>query len=282
MIRNVRSLWLATGLLLASVICASGLLAQTVDIPTAQVEATARAALDIGDAPTAYELAQAIVAEQPDNLAAQLILARAALRLGRPEEARDAAKTVWRQTRAVDLRYAAARLAAAASVELGQAGASKRWLSRSIALAPTPAARAQLRTDYAVVRNAAPTQANFSFTLYPSDNVNGGATNAFFVVDGVPFVGNLSGSAQALSGYEARLNYSLSHRVLLTDRARTSLTFSLNTRDVWLSDEARDKAPDLTNDDLAYRNAAIGVRQEWLDPKFPILWTTSAELGGIV
>ena len=280
MIQHVLKGWLASALCLA-VYFASPANAETVNAPSAQVEGAALLALSQGDAPTAYALAQALVASNPDDPDTQIILARAALRLGRPEESRNAAKAVWRLTRSSKERYAAARLAARASIALGQSGATKRWLSRSLALAPTDRARAQLRADYAAVRAAAPTQANFSFTVAPSDNVNGGSTNSFFLIDRVPFVGQLSADAQALAGYEARLNYSLSHRVFESERHRTSLTFALNTRDVWLSSEAQEAAPDLDPKDLAYRRADIGIRNEWIDTANGLLWSATAEVGTI-
>ena len=134
--------------------------------------------------------------------------------------ARQAAARIYRGGVPAPRRYQAARLAALAAANEERYTLSELWLRRALIVAPTPEDVAETTQDAARVsraRNPWSTSVRLSFS--PSTNINGGAMSELNYIDGVPIVGVLSASAQALTGFVALADLRTTYRL---NESRTS------------------------------------------------------------
>ena len=130
-------------------------------------------------------------------------------------------------------------------------------------------------------RQAARAAVQLSFSVAPSNNVNGGSSDRYNVIDGVPLVGVLSGSALALPGTVARGSARLRYRLAGDNRTQTDLTGALQLTRVHLSDEAHAKAPGVDDADFGSTYAELGLRHARLAGPRGGLVETEAELGRV-
>ncbi|MEM6896386.1 MAG: hypothetical protein AAF576_03350, partial [Pseudomonadota bacterium] len=237
--------------------------AETVTLTNEELLGLAGRALTSGDAPLAAAISRTYLEENPEDARAHLILGRAVLRLEDTDQAFESARKAYRLASDDPLKTQAAVLAAEAALIADRLGVAERWFARAAWHAGPGPERDALRRALARTRQLNPTRVFLSFSVQPSSNVNGGANSASYVAEGVPFVGTLSESAQALSGTVADLSFAVRHRVRETRQNRTTLGFAAFAREVWLSDDAQEKAPDLSDGDLAYRRLDVSLRHEY-------------------
>jgi hypothetical protein len=192
-----------------------------------------------GDPELALRLAEGLLLADPQDRAAFIIVTLARLTGGQPDLALSAARQAFAFSTTEIQRYEAARLVAFAAMRAERLGLSQFWLRRAGLYAPDAAALEQTAADYAQVRAVNPLSVRLSFSLAPSQNINGGAESPVNIVDGFPVVGQLSADAQALTGWAATYDAGLSWRLAETDVSRTSLSLSLSGRQVWLTDGAQ-------------------------------------------
>ncbi|MEL6914272.1 MAG: surface lipoprotein assembly modifier [Pseudomonadota bacterium] len=235
---------------------------ETVSLSSEALLAAGEQALAAGDTATAAQIAESFLAQMPGAPRAILLSGYAALRAGDTDTALARARTLWRSDAPREARRAAAELAAEAHLTRRNFGAARRWLARAARLAPPGRARDTLRSAAARAKEAASTTFTFSLSIAPSSNVNGGADSPFITAEGVPFVGTLSESAQALPGTVADLSFSARHRLSQSSAHRLIVGAALFARHVWLSEDARERAPDLSNSDLSYRRLDAFVQRE--------------------
>ncbi|MEL6549167.1 MAG: tetratricopeptide repeat protein [Pseudomonadota bacterium] len=256
----MRRLCAALGLWL---LCATAPLAQgTVTLSSEQLLAIGERALEAGDFATARRVAETFLAETPDSPRALLLGGYAALRAGDAETAIARGQAVWRGDGPRPAKRAAAELVAEAHLSREAFTPALTWLRRAARVAEPGPQRDRIRRAAARVEVLAPTRFTFGLTVAPSNNVNGGADSPFIVAEGVPLVGTLSESAQALSGTVADLSFSARHRLSQSRNHRLIIGAALFAREVWLSEDAREKAPDLSNSDLSYRRIDAFIQRE--------------------
>ena len=178
----------------------------------------------------ARALAEALLLRNPDDLSALTMPATAAFQLRDFTAARAAAARIYRSSAPQSQRYEAARLAALAAANDDRFTLSEIWLRRALIVAPTEADVAQTTEDAARVRRANPWSTSVQLSFAPSTNINGGATSELNIVDGVPIVGLLSPSAQALKGFVAVADIATSYTLNETRTERQRLTARLYAR----------------------------------------------------
>ncbi|TNC71615.1 hypothetical protein [Rubellimicrobium roseum] len=240
------------------------------DMTLPEARAIARQAVLSGDAALAREIAAGLLAGNPDDRAALVVLASAEPALGRPAQGRLAAARAWRLSRTDAQRHEAARLAAAAALAERRFFLAEFWLRRALNVAPDAEQEARTRRDAGRVRTLNPWRVDVELSFAPSDNVNGGSESAFNLVDGLPFVGVISVDGRALAGYEGTLDLRVSRRLSESERQRTVLSVRAYARGVALSQEAKDLIeqetdpgdPPITGADFAFRSVELRLRQD--------------------
>ncbi|WP_165918990.1 surface lipoprotein assembly modifier [Rhodovulum adriaticum] len=248
---------LATGLMAGI----AGWAGEKVTLTPAEMHAATAHALTVGDHQMALRLAEALLVRDPQDGQALAARARALRNLGRPDEARAAARTAWAQADTDAERYAAALLTAQALSSMGRHTSAQFWLRRAGQNAPTPAARARAARDFRYVRSRNPWSAHLGFGVTPSSNVNGGSSADRINIGGLPFV--LSPSARALSGTEITGEAELRYRLRPSETLQLHVEGHMEARAYRLSDGARARAPGLQNGDLAWQAAEVAVGGYW-------------------
>lgn len=188
----------------------------------------------------ARALAQALLQRDPNDIVALTALAQATFQLGDFTAAREAAARIYRSDAEPQRRYDAARLAALSASNQDRFTLAELWLRRALTVAPTEADAAQTTRDAAGVSRLNPWSTSVSLSFAPSTNVNGGSEDEINVIDGVPVVGLLSASAQALSGLIAQADLSTAYRLRENAQSRTLATARLYGRGVALTDDSLD------------------------------------------
>lgn len=222
----------------------------------------ARQALDQGDARAAVTLARGLLKADPDDDYALFILARALEAQGHNGAGRRAAARAFRATDHDPDRFMAAQIAARTAYADGRFGLAQYWLRRSMNPAPTDRLRQQVVEDFKRVRRQNPWNTQLRFTLQPSDNVNSGTENPYFIIDGLPYYGTHSPGAMALSGTVLRLEARTAYRLRQDAQSITSLTGQISTKRVRLSSAAKAAAPTLSGRDLSSTLAEIGLSHQ--------------------
>ena len=228
----------------------------TMDIGSARQLATQ--SLLVGNASGALRLAEQLRDAAPDDREALLIITAAAGRVGDFDKAREAGLAALAMSEDDQQRYEAARLLARAAADAERFGTSSYWLRRSLVFAPDVAAQqASLRDARAVaVRN--PLRMGASFSIAPSQNVNGGATNSISSAPGNP-TGRLSDDALALAGWRAVSNLSIDMRLWQSDDARLQFGFDTSTARVRITD-----ATDIPDAAFATDWTEVGLDYRWV------------------
>ncbi|MHA6326774.1 tetratricopeptide repeat protein [Roseivivax sp. CAU 1753] len=214
----------------------------------------------------AEKIIAGLLKADPDDVEAHYLIAKLAEAKGDPKAARQAAGRMFRLADAPDARFAASSIAARAALAEDHYTTSQFWLRRAYQSAPDDRAEAVVARDYARVRAANPFRFSLKASVTPSSNVNDGSSDEYNTIAGQDAVGILSGSAQALDGVETRAELDLSYRIAQGDLWRTTALYQHTERRVALSEDARDQAPDLSNEDFAQTTLEAGLRHEAILP----------------
>lgn len=204
--------------------------AQTVRTDAAGLRELAALSLSESNWTQARALAEALLQRDPNDQAALTILAQAAFQMGDFAAARTASASIYRSDVPNPRRYQAARLAALAAANEERFTLSELWLRRALIVAPTPEDVAETTDDARQVRRANPWSTNVQLSFAPSTNINGGATSELNYIDGVPIVGVLSASAQALTGFVALADLRTTYRLNETSTSRQTVSARVYAR----------------------------------------------------
>ena len=221
-----------------------------VEVSLGQARVLAQQALAKGQLALAIKIARGLLQADPNDPSAHFILAAAMAKTGNIKQARKSAARAYRFSDNPRDRVAAAQFAARAALGEEKPTLTQLWLRRAAVHANDEVSQKRIAQDYRRVRNLNPLSFRVALGFRPSDNVNNGADSALNVIDGLPTVGQLSGSAQALAGNVGTLDVDLRYRLRRTERAQLDIGSRLYVRRVWLSSSAREQAPDLENEDL--------------------------------
>ncbi|MDG1118213.1 MAG: hypothetical protein P8N72_13995 [Flavimaricola sp.] len=232
---------LATAALVAFLLPASVQAQASLVLDPGGMRALAAESLRASNWSDARRLSGALLQRDPEDLVALTILAQSSFQLGDMDTAYEAAASIYRSDAPDSERYQAARLAALASANQDRFTLGEIWLRRALTVAPSAEDAAQTLTDAAGLRRVNPWSTSVSLSFAPSNNVNGGAESNINVIDGVPIVGILSESAQALSGWLGETDIRTTYRFRESNEYRTFLSARFAARGVILSQESKDR-----------------------------------------
>lgn len=260
-------LWPALGLVLALLLTAPGG-AQTTGggLETSQISAAEARELGLtaiqNQRPDiALQIAQALLANDPEDPFAHFLIASALSALNRMPEAQAAGKQAFRHAQTPEQKFQAARITALAAFNQKRFGAAQWWLRRTISAAPDAARRARTLQEFASVRGMNPLAVALRFAAVPSDNVNGGSSGSFNTIDGVPITGILSPDALALSGVIFDASLDLRYRMRETATGSTSLGVLAVGQAVRLSRSAKAKLGAVAVPKLGSQRIEVSLRQ---------------------
>ncbi|UYV35995.1 hypothetical protein N4R57_13190 [Rhodobacteraceae bacterium D3-12] len=214
---------------------------QATNLTLPQARAVAISALREGRPQLAYSLSKALLKANPRDASAYFVIARSLEQMRDPKLGRRAAGYAFRYSKTPNDRFLAAQMAARLSYQAKQYNYAQYWLRRSIDSAPDDRLRQQTINDFKRVSRENPLRFNIQFSLAPSDNVNSGTDNDYSTADGLIGGGVISDDGQPLSGVVAKAGLTGPYRLHLSKTAETRLTAKLQTRQVFLTSEARAK-----------------------------------------
>lgn len=235
--------------------------AEVLHLSPSDAHQLARQALQQGKPELALTVAQTLLQHDPHEAATHFIIARAFQQLRQPQKGRRAARLAFRHAQIKEDKFQSAQLAARLALEDNSPTAAQVWLRRSLLHLPDDRLRPRVEQDYKILRQMSPWRFGVNLSVAPSNNLNNGADSRFSVIDGVPAVGILSGSAQALSGTRASADLSLGYRLSQSTGNSTHLGLRYLAHRVRLSDAARALAPTVENSDLAFNYAELSLAQ---------------------
>jgi hypothetical protein len=209
----------------------------TVEIPLSEAREVATRALFAGDERLALQIAQTILSQQPDDRESLMIVAAAAPRTGDPRTGRLAGTRAWALSETDVQKYEAARLTALAAANEERFTLSTFWLRRALTVVPNDAERTRTLTDARAVKQRNPWSSQLSFSLVPSNNVNGGTEGEESTAPGNP-TGSLSPDALALRGWRASLSFGAQYRLHQTATNRTTVGLQSRISRVRLSEDS--------------------------------------------
>ncbi|MGR3503328.1 hypothetical protein [Pseudaestuariivita sp.] len=251
--------------------------AETVTLTPSEMRAAAARSVLEGRADQAAGLAEALIARDANDIDAWLVLSRARRDLGQHAQALEAGREAWRLAETRPHRHAAALAQAQALSSQGQRTRAQLWLRRAVEAAPTPQARATAIRDFRYLRARNPWSTTLSFSIAPSDNVNGGSASATSELFGLPLAFALEGSARALPGTEATAGIRGRYRWQNTGAVQVDLLYAAQQSRVWLSDTARDRAPDADARDFDTAELGFGLRLSGTAADGRSAWSVTGE-----
>jgi hypothetical protein len=252
--RTLPRCFLLAAILAASAVCGA---AEELELTVAQAREAARTAYRQGDIESANAIARIILASYPDDPSALLVLAATEPMMGRPKEGRQAGVRAWSNADDPGLRHEAAFYTSKAYAAEDRFFMAQLWLRRAYHTADSEEEREQLEDVFDRLRSVSPWLMRFSFDVAPSSNLNGGASSEFLVIDDTFPVGQLSGTARALSGVTSSVQGQAVRTLSQSPDHLTTLTFNGYRTFNKLSDEAKSIAPDAEGSDFDYGVAEV-------------------------
>ena len=220
-------------------------------------------ALHRRDAGLALQLARGLLQANPADPFPHFVMASAHAQMGQPGPARRSAAQAFRFADASPDKFQAAQLASRMALQEKRPTLAQIWLRRTAIHAPNDQVLDQVAKDYRLLRQINPWAFRLRGALRPSSNVNNGADTALQIIDGVPVIGYLSGSAQSLSGVIGTVDVSVFYRLQGTQSSKTTLGGRVYVQRVALSDSAKEQAPDVSGSDFASTFAEFQANHLW-------------------
>ena len=259
----LRALWAA----LLAVALGVPAQAQVLEMSRAEGLRLARILYLNGDAMLANAIARSLIAADPGDVEALLLMSASEEAMGNAQAALIYGRQAWeaaeRAARPASLRYEIARQTAHAALSGQRNLTAQYWLQQSINVAPSPNQAAQSQQDLDITRQNSPLKATLSFQIIPTTNINGGSVTDLFLVDDV-VIGGLSGWSEAQPGVIATANLDLLYALPGSGRDRfgISLTETLPKLAPWAAREN----PDLDDADLQSQSAVLRFEHDLLLP----------------
>ena len=207
----------------------------TIDVSLDDARIIATRALLAGEEDLAIQIARGLLQANPDDRTALIIVAAVAPRQGDAAEGRKAGARAWQLSQTDIEKYEAARLTALAAATGKRYTLAEFWLRRALTVAPSEAEEQRTAQDAAGVRRLNPWSTTFSFSVVPSNNINGGADDETLTAPGLPD-GTLSPDALALAGVRATAQLSTRYRLAETRKSRATVALNLQASRVRLDD----------------------------------------------
>lgn len=199
----------------------------------------------------AARVANALLQRDPNDPAALILRAEAAVALSDFLGATRYARTAYYSQASDVQKFAAARLVALAQSQLKHDSRAQLWLRRARQYAPNTQAAKNVADDHRYLRDRNPWSYSLQFGVTPSSNINGGSAsdNVF-----------LAGKSSALSGIQYLGGVNAQY---LAHTNATSATFvfgGASLRTYSLTDAAKLQAPEVNGSDYAFATLSFGVK----------------------
>jgi hypothetical protein len=222
----------------------------TVDLNIDQARSIATQALLSDDPALALQIAEAILTQIPDDRTALIVVAAAAPQVGDPDRGRAAGARAFAVSQTDAQKYEAARLTALAAANDQRYTLATFWLRRALTVAPNEQERNRTLRDARGVTRLNPWSTQLSFSLVPSNNVNGGAEEEDLIIAGQDTGGNISEGGLALEGWRASLGFGTQYRLQQSRTSRTTVGFQYQTARAWITEKT--SLPDEAFDTASY------------------------------
>ena len=214
-------------------------------------------ALTSGDPQGAIDAAEILLNQNPDDYQALLLLSLANTQLGQHKPAALAAKHAFHTARDDAEKLQAARITGGAYFNNNQFNIAQYWLRRAANHTSTNADTALVKQEFQAIRQQNPLSVNLSFSVAPSNNINGGAEDEFFFLDEFQF--QFSPESRALSGIEYAGDVNLTYQISNTQTQSTSLGAYFYGRTFSLSSETKATVPNASGSDYALGQAEASL-----------------------
>lgn len=225
----------------------------------------------------ALAMARALVAVDPQDPEALVLLAAALQQQGDYPESRQHARTAYATASNDMLRFEAAMLSGRADFHHGAHTRAQWWLRRAAHNAPDAETREIAERNFLQVRRANPLELHFNLGVTGSSNVNDGSSSETIEIFGLPF--RLDGTARALSGTEIGVDMGLRYRLRASRQSATFALAALSTRNYRLSSKAREIAPDARNRDFARQTIEVGLAHRFALSEDGAVYEITGRLG---
>ncbi len=179
----------------------------------------------------------------------------------------------------VQARFDGVITAAAQHLRMGQPIRAQLALRRGFNTAQSPQEQALMARVFAAAADMNPLTLDFSASVTPSSNFNGGAAQEYFRLGDIALA--FPPAARALSGTEILAQLDLGYRLARSDAGSTALGLSLWGRTYLPSAQTRAAAPQVSGSDYAQFVAEIALRQQIVLGAGLGLATVSAHLGRV-
>lgn len=232
------------------------------------------------DAPLAAALARALLARDPQDATARMILASAFYATGKFDRASAEGRQAYRDSPSGPMRHDAAMIVAEAEFKQTQIGAARRWLRRAAYFAPDQAQRDLALRAFHGLEGGQKFTWRLSGSVAPMSNLNGGT-----MVQSVslgPITLPLPGELQALSGLRTRLGAEASYRFAETPHSAWTVGAGVDGSLNRLSAAAQRQAPMARGSDYDFWSLAATLRYRaqprgWVAP-----WDTQLTAGHMI
>ncbi len=232
-----------------------------VEMTLPQVQALAVQAIKQNRPKLAYQLSEGLLKANPRDGQAHYTQALAFAQVKAYGFGRKSARKAFNTAQTQVQKYEAAQLASQMAYADDRLTLSQFWLRRAVQHAPTEDVRQDSIKAFRTVRAHNPLNFNLKVSVSPSDNVNNGSNSPYNIIDGVPVVGVLSPSAQAIDGVVATTDLQGSYRIAYGERYMTRLTGRAYTRRV----KFNDAVPGLSGSDISSSRLQVGVNHLAVD-----------------
>jgi tetratricopeptide (TPR) repeat protein len=247
-------------------------------LTNAEAKIVARQALEAGQPQVAFQIAHSLIAQNPNDAEAHLLVALAARNVGQLDIAVEAAENTYdildrsEDPRAAPLKFDAAMIAADALARQEKFTRAQLWVRRADQAAGENAQRRQIAANaYRAISQRNPLSFQLGLTIRPSNNINGGS-------DETDEFGGLTGSTEPpISGLELALSASGSYRFRESAKSKTEFYFGSYMRRAVLKSGYADEIPDASAHEFDFVSLTGGIQHTWLP--FPETGPTSVRLG---
>ena len=161
--------------------------AVSVDVTPDQLRIMAANSIVNGNPTQGYEMAQALLARDPNDVEALIIRARAARDLGKLTEALSTARKAWFGAQNASERFGASMVMAQTLSTNGAKTRAQLWLRRAAQNAPSEEFKQVAVRDFRYVQRTNPWSTELSFSASPSSNINNGSTRTTTRLFDLPF-----------------------------------------------------------------------------------------------
>ncbi|WP_157968883.1 hypothetical protein [Tropicimonas sp. IMCC34011] len=253
--------------------------AEEISLSIPEARELARRAFRAGDDALANALGRKLRLADPEDPTALILIAATSPSLGDAKAGREAGAEAWRMAGSDGLKHEAAWYTSRAAAADDSWIAAQFWMRRAYGTAPDDSTRDRVGEAFGRMRAVSPLTVRLSFSNGRTDNINGGSSSEWLVLDDSLPVGRLSGTARALSGTRTSATLAAARTLSRGTDHRTALTFDGYRTWNELSEEAREQAPGIEGSAFDYGAAEIGLTHSIAPGDLPVPDTYALAFG---